>query len=80
MTHDHDVDDGDLEIEEWMKADAALAEQGYDEYDRIYLWRSLRTPGQVEQDDLIESVMQSEGCTAERAHAILRALAGKEAL
>lgn len=80
MTHDHDVDDGDLEIEEWMKADAALAEQGLDEYDRIYLWRSLRTPEQVEQDDLVESVMATEGCGAERAQAILRALAGEDAL
>lgn len=76
MTHEANIDDGDLELEAWEQADAELAAGGMDEYDRIYFWRSLMSPEQLEHERLIGAVQEEENCSAAEAHRILHALNG----
>ena len=78
MTHDRDVDDGDLEIEQWEIADAELAAQGWSYEMRALFWIAMRSPEQVEHERLIGAVMEELNCSEEEAHRILFALDGKE--
>lgn len=78
MTHEAEVDDGDLEIEEWEKADAAMAAQGLSEIERRAVWDTLLSPEQVEQNQVLAQVMEELGCNEERAWRVIHALYGAE--
>lgn len=76
MTHEHGIDDGDLEIEAWEQAEAELIAQGLTETQRTLVWMSLRSPEAEEAEQLIAEIMAEQGCGAEEAHRILHTLNG----
>ena len=78
MTHEHNVDDGDLEIEAWEKAEIELIDRSLDETQRTLLWMSLRSAEAEQAEQLIVEVMTELGCGPEEAHRILHALNGRE--
>lgn len=72
-----DIDTDAIELEHWEQEDQRLRDEaGLDEEERRHLWRSLRSPEQVEMEDLLEKIMEERSCDAEEAYRILNELAG----
>lgn len=76
MTHEAGRDDGDLEIEEWEQADLELRLQGLSEEERRVIWRALRSPEQIEADELIESFAAINGISEAEAYRVIHSLNG----
>ena len=68
MTHENGVDDGDLEIEEWERADALLAAQGYSEGERRVIWNTLKSPKVSEAEVFLEKWAEERGVSLAEAH------------
>lgn len=68
MTHEQDVDDGDLEIEAWEQADAVLAADGMSEEDRRTFWEDMKSHEAVEAESFLRTWADSRGVSLAEAH------------